>query len=156
VLTAALAAGYLMLFNPRTLSSSYVMTASFAGIFAAVQLFEHGRALGLVMVFACLAWTVNRHWHGFAFTQYWLKPAAGVAFLVVLVREALAPLPGWRAQGIVPQGPPVHWSSLGRCGTRLEGRHHCSNLCVAEPVRKAPQIVEPGGTRRVAPPRSEQ
>jgi hypothetical protein len=91
VLTAALAVGYLMLFNPRTLSSSYVMTGSLAGVFAAVYLFERQRALLLVMACSSLSWTLNRHWHGFAFIRYWLQPCACLAFLAVFAREALVP-----------------------------------------------------------------
>jgi len=98
VLLAALAAGYLMLFNPRTLASSYVMTSSLAGLFAAAYLFERHRSAMLALVLACLAWTLNRHWHGFQFIQNWLKPCACLAFLAILAHEALAPMKSWRVQ----------------------------------------------------------
>jgi Glycosyltransferase family 87 len=95
VLIAALAVGYLMLFNPRTLSSSYTMTSCMAGLFAAAYLFERQRAAALTLVSVALAWTVNRHWPGFGFIKDWLKPAACVAFDALLIREVFAPLQRW-------------------------------------------------------------
>jgi hypothetical protein len=96
VLIAALAAGYLMLFNPRTLSSSYTMTSCMAGLFAAAYLFERQPARALTLSLTALVWTVNRHWPGFSFIQGWLKPAACVVFDALLIREVFAPVQCWR------------------------------------------------------------
>lgn len=122
VLIAALAVGYLMLLNPRTLASSYTMTSSIAGLFTAVTLLDGAWAEALALASVAVAWAVNRHWSGFGFIQYWLKPAACLVFLGWAIRQAVTPSPRWKLRRAEPaiHSPPVlrHWRYLSRrrCG----------------------------------------
>lgn len=88
-LIGAFAASYLMLFNPRTLSTSYVMVGSSASLMAAVYLLQRRLRPLSIMLGILLAWTLSYHVLGFI--EHWLRPLACIAFCVVLVREALAP-----------------------------------------------------------------
>jgi len=104
LLLAALALGYLMVFNPRTLASSYVLTGALAGLLAEICFYEGRRRQALLFAGIALVWNVNRHWHGLGWIQYWLKPAACVAFLGLLIRDALAPPEHWKLAP-APQPP---------------------------------------------------
>ena len=75
--------GYLMLFNPRTLSSSYVMVAAFAAPLAAAAML-HGAPRRAMVLGACVvAWNLNHHVFGFA--QHWLNPLACLVFCAELL-----------------------------------------------------------------------
>ena len=88
----ALAAGYLMLFNPRTQSNSYVIAAAFAALLAAAYLVARRTADAYAMaLIVVVGWSVNSHWLRPA--EHWLKPLACLAFCAHLVREALAAPP---------------------------------------------------------------
>jgi hypothetical protein len=100
VLVAAIAVGYLMLFNPRTLASSYAIASCMAGLLAAAYFFERRPAAALTLALSTLAWTVNRHWLGFGFIQGWLKPGACLAFDGLLIWEAVSPLQRWRTSNV--------------------------------------------------------
>jgi len=81
----ALALSYLMLFNPRTLTSSYVMTGCVAALLAARSVLRRrwGEAASLGAIL--LAWSVN---HAVVpFVEHWLRPLACVAFFALLGRE---------------------------------------------------------------------
>jgi alpha-1,2-mannosyltransferase len=86
-----LAALYLLLFNPRTESNSYVLLAPFIGVLladAARRPGELGRFLWL-MVFAaaltCENWGPLHRW-----TDLWFKAAATLVFSGFLIRDILA------------------------------------------------------------------
>lgn len=85
-----LAAWYLLLFNPRTETNTYVLLAPFVGILAASAALDPkapARFLGLA-VFALILCCEN--WgplHGL--TNLWLKAAASLAFGCFLIRDVL-------------------------------------------------------------------
>jgi alpha-1,2-mannosyltransferase len=84
---SAFAASYLMLFNPRTLSSSYAMPMSAAALLTAVYLLECRKRGSLLMLAIVGSWTVN--YHQLASVQHWLRPLACVGFVGMLVAELL-------------------------------------------------------------------
>jgi hypothetical protein len=85
-----LAAVYLLLFNPRTESNSYVLLAPFIGVLvadAARRPGELGRFLWLVLYAAALTcenWGPLHRW-----TDLWFKAAATLVFSGFLVRDIL-------------------------------------------------------------------
>jgi hypothetical protein len=84
---AAFAASYLMLFNPRTLSTSYVMVVSYAALLTALYILQLRKPAALVMGAIVLSWTVSYHMVGLGFIQHWLRPLACLAFCAALARE---------------------------------------------------------------------
>jgi len=80
----ALAACYLVLMNPRSEASSYVMLAPAIAVPAALLLltmdrFTAGAALGVLCVLlTCDGWA-------YKWTEYWLKPIVCLIFLVLLI-----------------------------------------------------------------------
>jgi hypothetical protein len=82
---ASLAVGYLMLFNPRTLPTSYAMTASCGGLLTGLYLVQRRKADALVMCAVLASWTIS--YHLLPFVVQWLRPLACIVFCVVLVRE---------------------------------------------------------------------
>jgi hypothetical protein len=82
----AVAAAYLMIFNPRNQPNSFVIAAPAAALPAAMLL--TGRrfkaALPLLVILAC--WSGAAH-----FAEHWLKPLASITFAVLLVREVWRP-----------------------------------------------------------------
>jgi hypothetical protein len=88
LLIAALAGSYLMLFNPRTLSSSYALTVGPAALLAAVFVLERRTRGAAVMLGIVLCWTVS--YQLLPFIQHWLRPLACIAFLAVLIQEVAA------------------------------------------------------------------
>ncbi|MHC5009730.1 MAG: glycosyltransferase family 87 protein, partial [Planctomycetota bacterium] len=81
------AACYLMLFNPRTETNSYVilvpLVAGFA-VWAAVA--ENRRAEGVALALCCLALASDNYGRGFhALTRLWLKPVVTMVFAAYLV-----------------------------------------------------------------------
>jgi hypothetical protein len=86
LLLYAVAAVYLMLFNPRTQPNSFVILAPAAALPAALLVAQRrGRAaLALVALVVC--------WSGAArFAESWLKPVSCLVFAALLVREIRAP-----------------------------------------------------------------
>lgn len=83
-----LATVYLMLFNPRTETNSYVMLAPFVGVFAAAAAGRPGseRLFWWLLVF-CVVLTVENLGPLHNIAQPWLKPAATLVFAVLLVRD---------------------------------------------------------------------
>lgn len=81
---------YLLLFNPRTESNSYVLLAPFLGVFianAALTPDDTRRFLWLAAFAAtltCENWGALHHW-----TDLWLKPAATLVFTAFLLRDIL-------------------------------------------------------------------
>ena len=88
VLIGALAMSYLMLFNPRTQATWYVMIAAFAGVLAARYLLRGRARATLLLIVITVAWDVSANVAGWS--KYWLKPLGACVFLVLLVREAVA------------------------------------------------------------------
>jgi hypothetical protein len=85
VLIASYAASYLMLFNPRTLSSSYVMTIGPAALLATQYLFARRAAIAAIVLAILTCWTIS--YHVIPVVEHWLRPFACIAFWVVLVYE---------------------------------------------------------------------
>lgn len=81
---------YLLLFNPRTETNSYVLIAPFVGVLLAAAVYHRPsprRLLwlaALALVFSCENWGALHH-----VTNYWLKPTAGLIFGAILVRDVL-------------------------------------------------------------------
>jgi alpha-1,2-mannosyltransferase len=84
-LIASLAVSYLMLFNPRTLSTSYAMTASCAGLLTSLYLLQRRTIAALVLLAVLASWTIS--YHLFPFVVQWLRPSACIVFAIVLIRE---------------------------------------------------------------------
>jgi len=86
VFVAAFGACYLMLFNPRTESNSYVIPTAILAIPAAFLLLDHLRPIPGVMLlvigvcFSCDGWAYHQ-------TDPWLKPLACAVLLVFLIAE---------------------------------------------------------------------
>ena len=99
------AAVYLMLFNPRTESNSYVMLSPIIAIPASLLMFELDRPVqawflfGLSLMLVCDGWA-------YVWTENWLKPLTSTVVWVLLIRELLrTPQRVWR---ISPEeGPAV-------------------------------------------------
>lgn len=81
---------YLLLFNPRTESNSYVLLSPFLGVLIANSALapRESRHLLWLVVFAatltCENWGALHHW-----TDHWLKPVAALAFTAWLMRDVL-------------------------------------------------------------------
>lgn len=79
---------YLLLFNPRTESNSYVLLAPFLGVLISSAALEPGESRRLLWLIAfaatltCENWGALHHW-----TDLWLKPAATLVFTGFLLRE---------------------------------------------------------------------
>jgi hypothetical protein len=84
----ALAGTYLMLFNPRTLSSSYTMPMAAAALLEASYLLHRRWAAAAVLSGVLASWTI--HPHLFPAAQHCLRPLAALAFSAMLVGEVLA------------------------------------------------------------------
>jgi len=86
-LVGAFACSYLMLFNPRTQPSSYVMVAAHAALIAAVALLAvaHARTRAVCAIIICVCWTITPHM--LAIVEFWLRPAACIAFFGVLIGQ---------------------------------------------------------------------
>jgi hypothetical protein len=101
-LIAALAGSYLMLFNPRTQSSSYVMVVAPAALLCALALLEGSRARlrARVTLAIVVCWTISHHM--VAAVEFWLRPVACLVFFAVLVdqirRRSRLPLTAPRAR----------------------------------------------------------
>lgn len=85
-LLAGFAGSYLMLFNPRTLSTSYVMTVSFAAIASALYLLQRRVRAALAALSIVLAWTIS--YRVFSCLEHWLRPLACIAFGALLTCQA--------------------------------------------------------------------
>jgi hypothetical protein len=84
----ALALSYLMLFNPRTLSTSYVMVAGFAAVLAPAYAWRRQPLKAAAFAGCALAWNMNHHVLGFV--EHWHNALACCVFVVLLVRETHA------------------------------------------------------------------
>lgn len=87
-----MAAWYLLLFNPRTETNSYVLIAPFAGLLVAAALWQqHGSVKRLVwlagyaLILSCENWGPLH-----ALTNLWLKAAATLVFGGFLIRDVVA------------------------------------------------------------------
>jgi len=83
---AALAAAYLMLFNPRTETNSYVILAPWLAMLATIAIFERrDRLTFAVFVIGCLALGCDNYGRPFhEATRSLLKPAVATLFLLYL------------------------------------------------------------------------
>ncbi len=108
IFTLALAATYLVLFNPRTEGGSYVIVAVPVAVFLAREILERRRGGAALLVALVAGWTLSyeisqRLWslgHGIGlpvaptfrggFGPYWLSPTLGVIFLCFLLLTLFA------------------------------------------------------------------
>jgi hypothetical protein len=91
-LVSSLALAYLMLFNPRTLSSSYALTGAVSALLGAQYLLQRRYRLTVAILAIQLAWSINHH--VVPWVEFWLRPLACVAFFAVLAYEIVyAPAP---------------------------------------------------------------
>ena len=88
----ALSAVYLMLFNPRTETCSYVFLGPFTASLALWYLWKpERRVLGFVLVFATLCFACDGIPHIHDWTDRWLKPLVALLFLPLLVYRIFRP-----------------------------------------------------------------
>jgi hypothetical protein len=83
LLFTGFAVAYLMLFNPRTQSNSYVIAAPIAALLAATSWVRQRKRLAVSLALVIVAWSGNST-HS-KLTEHWLKPLACVAFWALLV-----------------------------------------------------------------------
>jgi hypothetical protein len=87
VFLLALASSYLMLFNPRTESNSYVMLVPVVAVFAALAASRHRTAaLWSLVAFAVVLGCENYGRTIHRMTDLWLKPLLTIGFAAFLVR----------------------------------------------------------------------
>jgi alpha-1,2-mannosyltransferase len=87
----ALSADYLMLFNPRTETCSFVFLAPFVAALALVYLREKNRAwLGWALCFAALCFACDAVPVVHYATDRWLKPLVALLFLPVVIHFILS------------------------------------------------------------------
>jgi alpha-1,2-mannosyltransferase len=85
----SLSAAYLMLFNPRTESNSYVILSTAIAPLAALILVVQGRKLGWLLVGLEVAmWNGSFGKQIWLMTKLWLMPVVAVVFFAVLISEA--------------------------------------------------------------------
>ncbi|MGB5810024.1 MAG: glycosyltransferase family 87 protein [Polyangiales bacterium] len=92
-LVVAFAAVYLMLFNPRTQSSTYAIPGALVAVLAATHLLARHRREFLILFAVQVAFTLNYHY--LPSMQLWLKPLASVALGMFLVVQSLRPPADW-------------------------------------------------------------
>lgn len=109
VLVGTLAAVYLVLFNPRTETNSYVLVSSYIGVAAAAAIFSEGRRI-LGWVLAAIALALACDGYGTAIyraTDVWLKPlVTSVFFLILAVQLAVGARPPALAADSAPATKP--------------------------------------------------
>jgi hypothetical protein len=91
-----LAVCYLLLFNPRTEESGYLMQAYPVALFAALAWLAEGRR-GLAVALALLCLGLGMQAYNLALfhaTQDWLKPSLCLVFVLFLMARLLRPAPG--------------------------------------------------------------
>jgi alpha-1,2-mannosyltransferase len=96
LLIATYAVSYLVLFNPRTQSTSYAMTGSMAALLAVAHASEGRWARSLGFVLSCMLWIVNYNWDGFAFVECWLRPLGALAFLAYVIEDSIWAPAAWQ------------------------------------------------------------
>jgi hypothetical protein len=82
---AAFSANYLMLFNPRTMSTSYVMTVCYAALLAAWYVLQSRARAAIGMCAIVFGWTVS--YRMFGFLQHWLRPLDCMVFCAALLHQ---------------------------------------------------------------------
>lgn len=88
-----LSAAYLMLFNPRTESNSYVILSTTIAALAALFLVVQGRRLGWLLVgLEATMWNGSFGKQIWLLTKLWLMPVVAAVFFTVLISEA------WRSR----------------------------------------------------------
>ena len=84
-MVASVAMSYLMIFNPRTQSNSYVMTAPFVSLLGSRYVVRRRYAEAIVLFFIGMTWNLGDRW--FTPFKYWLKPSSCILFLGMMLRE---------------------------------------------------------------------
>ena len=89
---------YLMIFNPRTETNSYVMLAAFVALFAALDGISLARpsAAAWLALFAMILGSENYGWPIFPATNLWLKVLATCVFAACLIPAILGYPIGYR------------------------------------------------------------
>jgi hypothetical protein len=89
-LVMALAAAYLMVFNPRTETVSYIIVAPYAALFAAFFFREKVfTPLAWLLVFLCIGFGSDCYGDIYRITRIWFKPLLASVFFVILAYWAV-------------------------------------------------------------------
>ncbi len=104
VVIAACAATYLMLFNPRTQSTSYAIATGPAAALAALHLLERRWSAAAPLLAVILAWMIS--YHDVGFVEFWLKPLGSVVLASALIVTVQRPPAPWRAPSPSPAAGP--------------------------------------------------
>lgn len=94
----ALAAAYLMIFNPRTEAVSYIMVSPFVALFAALLIREKATTpLVWLLVFLCIGFGSDCYGFIYKLTRIWFKPLLASVFFVILAVWAIRPLAAFQS-----------------------------------------------------------
>ncbi|MEM7138353.1 MAG: glycosyltransferase family 87 protein [Myxococcota bacterium] len=103
-LVVAFAAVYLMLFNPRTQSTTYAIPAAIVAVMAATHLFDGRRRDFAILMAIEVAFTLNYNY--LPPIQLWLKPLAAAGLGAFLVHQSLVPPETWAARTVSGKAVP--------------------------------------------------
>ncbi|VVM06681.1 hypothetical protein MAMC_01190 [Methylacidimicrobium cyclopophantes] len=104
----ALAAVYLMLFNPRTEANSYVLLAPSIAAFALRELSLGGRKSGAALLGITLGLGSSSYGPVHGWTNLWLQPLLALIFLGYLIRRCVRPLPDADSGDLLPASGPAN------------------------------------------------
>jgi hypothetical protein len=93
VLVVAFATVYLMLFNPRTQSSTFAIPGAVVAVLAATYWLDNHRREFLVLLAIQITFALNYHY--LPPIELWLKPLASIVLGVFLVHQSLRPPTDW-------------------------------------------------------------
>jgi hypothetical protein len=102
ILATALSAAYLMAFNPRTETVSYIILSPYVALFAAILFREKAlTSLVWILVFLCIGFGSDCYGDIYKFTRIWFKPLLALVFFFILAMWAFRKprqleFAGWR------------------------------------------------------------
>ena len=105
-LVAALASAYLMIFNPRTETVSFLVLSPYIALLAAIIFRQKApMALGWLLVFLCVGLGSDCYGDIYKLTKIWFKPMLSCVFLLVLAALAFkkAEFLDWQKKAADPQ-----------------------------------------------------
>ena len=119
LMLCAVAATYLMLLNPRTQASSYVLVAPIAAVASARLLLRGRRRAGSLLAVLCLSWMVHVH-----FAKEWLKPLTCLVFAVLVAREIYSRVGFPQPSERLPDEARPHASTPDPCARTTDASGH--------------------------------
>jgi alpha-1,2-mannosyltransferase len=105
-LVAALASAYLMIFNPRTETVSFIVLSPYIALLAAIIFRQKApMALGWLLVFLCVGLGSDCYGDIYKLTRIWFKPMLSCIFMLVLAALAFkkAGFLDWEKKAADPQ-----------------------------------------------------